>query len=89
MQLEKITGRPVKFFAYPYGAWDENIIVELKKRGIKAAFQLTEKQSEKEPLYTIRRLIVAGNWTAATLYEHMKIFAKSNDNIQNIYSLKN
>jgi len=72
--LEKITGRPVQYFAYPYGAWDDKAIDQLKKREIKAAFQLLEKQSEKEPLYTIRRLMVSGDWSAATLYKHIKIF---------------
>src|SRR6476659_2028486 len=36
--LEQITGKPVYYFAYPYSAWDERAVDELKKRGIKAAF---------------------------------------------------
>lgn len=76
MQLEKITGRPVEYFAYPYGAWNDSVIIELKKLGIKAAFQLSEKQSEREPLYTIRRLMVAGNWTATSLHKLMEVFCK-------------
>lgn len=71
-QLEKITGRPVKYFAYPRGEWNENAIHELKARGIKAAFQLSGKQSINEPLYTIRRLMVGGNWSAEALCRYIK-----------------
>jgi peptidoglycan/xylan/chitin deacetylase (PgdA/CDA1 family) len=70
--LERITGKPVNYFAYPYGVWNDTAIIELKKRGIKAAFQLTGKQSEKEPLLTIRRLMVSGSWSGAELQRHMK-----------------
>jgi len=76
--LEKITGKPVIYFAYPYGAWNDTAIMELKKRGIKAAFQLTGKQSEKEPLFTIRRLMVSGNWSGTELQRHMKASFEKN-----------
>ncbi|MGZ5134145.1 MAG: polysaccharide deacetylase family protein [Flavitalea sp.] len=71
-QLEQITGKPVLYFAYPYGAWSDGAMVELKKRGIIAAFQLSKKQSEKEPMYTIRRLMVVGNWTPDALYKKIE-----------------
>lgn len=70
-QLEQITGKPVLYFAYPNGAWNDVAIGELKKIGITAAFQLSGKKSEKEPVYTIRRLMVGGNWTATTLHKSM------------------
>jgi len=70
--LEKITGKAVNFFAYPYGAWNDTVITELKKRGIKAAFQLTGRQSKKEPLFSIRRLMVSGSWSGTELQRHMK-----------------
>lgn len=71
--LESITGKPVEYFAYPYGAWNEATIIELKKRGIKAAFQLSNKQSQQEPLYTIRRMIVPGNWSGQWLLKQITI----------------
>jgi peptidoglycan/xylan/chitin deacetylase (PgdA/CDA1 family) len=71
-KLEQITGKAVLYFAYPYGAWNNTSITALKQRGIKVAFQLSNKQSEKEPLYTVRRLMVPGNWTAASLYKQMQ-----------------
>lgn len=72
LYLEKITGKPVQTFAYPFGAWNDAAIDELKKRGIKEAFQLSGKQSEKEPLYTIRRILVAGNWSTKQLLTAIK-----------------
>jgi peptidoglycan/xylan/chitin deacetylase (PgdA/CDA1 family) len=70
-QIEAITGKPVKYFAYPFGLWNEQAIPELKKYGFKAAFQLVDKRSENEPLYTIRRMIVPGEWSAATMRKRM------------------
>jgi peptidoglycan/xylan/chitin deacetylase (PgdA/CDA1 family) len=69
--LEKITGKPVNYFAYPYGAWNEKAVEELKERGIKAAFQLSEQQSAHDPLFTIRRIMVSDTWSIAKLNEEI------------------
>jgi peptidoglycan/xylan/chitin deacetylase (PgdA/CDA1 family) len=69
--LEKIIHEKVDYFGYPYGSWTKRCINELVKDEYKAAFQLSNKQSEHYPLYTIRRLMVQGNWSAATLHEKM------------------
>lgn len=66
-QLENITGKPIRYFAYPFGLWNQQAIPELKKREFKAAFQLITKRDAQEPLYTIRRIIVPGYWSLATL----------------------
>ena len=71
-QLEEITGKPVQYFAYPFGAWNKEAIPELKKYDIKAAFQLSTKRDSTEPLYTIRRMIVPGDWSATAMYRAMK-----------------
>jgi len=65
--LEQITGRPVYYFAYPYGAWDERAVDELKRRGIKAAFQLSAQQDSRNPVYTIRRIMVSDSWSTVKL----------------------
>jgi peptidoglycan/xylan/chitin deacetylase (PgdA/CDA1 family) len=62
-QLQEITGKPVKYFAYPFGLWDPQSVSEIKKRGFTAAFQLSIKRDEQEPMYTIRRIIVPGAWS--------------------------
>jgi len=69
--LEEITGKPIRYFAYPFGLWNEEAIPELKKREFLAAFQLSTKRSPGEPLYTIRRIIVPGSWTASGMYKAM------------------
>lgn len=71
-RLETITGKPVEYFAYPYGVWNEPAIVELKERGVKAAFQLTGKKSQLHPLYTLERMLVSGGWQANTLLKYIE-----------------
>ena len=71
-QLERITGKPVVYFAYPSGVWNEHSVTELKRRDIKAAFQLYGKHSVNDKLYTIRRIIVPGTWTASRVQKEIK-----------------
>jgi peptidoglycan/xylan/chitin deacetylase (PgdA/CDA1 family) len=70
--LESITGKPVEYFAYPFGLWNPEAIPFLKERGFKAAFQLSAKRDPKDPLHTIRRIIVPGEWSAETMYKVMR-----------------
>lgn len=70
-QIEEVTGKPAAYFAYPYGLWNKEGIPELKKRGIKAAFILSTQRDPEEPLYTIRRMIGSGNWSAMGMYKSM------------------
>jgi peptidoglycan/xylan/chitin deacetylase (PgdA/CDA1 family) len=65
-ELEAITGKPIRYFAYPFGLWNRQAIAELKKRGFVAAFQLNEKRDELDPLFTIRRIILPGSWSLQT-----------------------
>lgn len=71
-QLEEITGKPVNYFAYPFGIWSKNALPEIEKRGYKLAFQLSEKRDPVYPLMTVRRMIVAPTWTAEVLIRVMK-----------------
>jgi len=71
-QLEKIVGKKLDYFAYPFGLWDKEAIDQLKQRGYKAAFQLSAKRDEQDPLFTIRRMIIPGDWSAATMLTVMK-----------------
>jgi peptidoglycan/xylan/chitin deacetylase (PgdA/CDA1 family) len=66
--LKEITGKDVKYFAYPFGLWNKEAIPELKKRGFTSAFILAEKRDENDPLYTIRRIIASGYWNTRTLH---------------------
>ena len=83
--LEQITGKPINYFAYPFGEWNDSAIIELKRHGITAAFQLSKPLSNNEPLYTLRRTLVPGNWslnrldrTIKTIFNH-KILIKPED----------
>jgi peptidoglycan/xylan/chitin deacetylase (PgdA/CDA1 family) len=71
-QLETITGKPIHYFAYPFGLWNPAAIPQLKQRGMVAAFQLSGKRDVNDPLYTIRRIIVPGAWKPATLQSWIK-----------------
>ncbi len=65
--LEDITGKKIDYFAYPFGLWNKAAFPELKKRGFKAAFSLADKRDQQDPLFTIRRIITSGYWSAKTL----------------------
>ena len=69
--LEKITGKSIRYFAYPFGLWNTAAFPELKKRGFVAAFQLNEKPDQTDPLYCIRRIIVPGTWNGIALHQWM------------------
>ena len=71
-KLEEITGKKITDFAYPFGLWNAEGIPELKKRGFKMAFALSTKRDEKEPLFTIRRIIASGDWSPKTLSNSIK-----------------
>ena len=71
-RLEDITGKKITSFAYPFGLWNAEGIPELKKRGFKMAYQLSTKRDEKDPLFTIRRIIASGYWSPKTLSNSIK-----------------
>jgi len=71
-KLEAITGKPVQYFAFPFGEWNSQGLPELHKRGFKAAFQLTEPRDPHDPIMTIRRLLGCGYWSAKTLDYNIK-----------------
>jgi len=70
--LEQITGKNIRYFAYPFGLWNTAAFPELKKRGFVAAFQLNEKPDQNDPLYCIRRIIVPGTWSGTVLNQWIR-----------------
>ncbi len=84
-KLEIITGKPVKYFAYPFGLWNQPAIPQLQKRNITAAFQLSAKRDSLQPLYTLRRMLVSGSWSVNTMHRAMKnTFKQRNVEAQNL-----
>jgi peptidoglycan/xylan/chitin deacetylase (PgdA/CDA1 family) len=71
-RLEAITGKKVQYFAYPFGLWNKEAIPVLKEHGYKLAFILSTKRDSTEPLHTIRRMIVPGQWTPQGMLKAMK-----------------
>lgn len=73
-RLEGIIGKPVEYLAYPFGEWKPEAIPELEKRGYKAAFQLSAmKRDSTNPAFSLRRMIVPGDWELSTMRKWMKI----------------
>lgn len=73
-KLQSITGKPVEYFAYPFGVWNEAALPQLEQSGYKGAFQLSaSKRDSTLPLYTLRRMIVPGTWNTATMHKWIKI----------------
>lgn len=70
--LEKITGKKVEYFAYPYGVFKAANLHKLKEHGFKAAFILSTPMDEANPIYTIRRIIDPGRYTAKNLYNSLQ-----------------
>lgn len=71
-QLEEITGKKIRYFAFPFGIWNASVFEGLKKRKFDAAFQLSAKRDSNEPLFTIRRMIIPGDWSASTMWRVME-----------------
>jgi peptidoglycan/xylan/chitin deacetylase (PgdA/CDA1 family) len=71
-QLQTITGKPVEYFAYPFGLWNKEAIAKLKDHDFKVVFQLSEKRDENDPLYSVRRIIVPGSWSGTNMIKAMK-----------------
>ena len=72
-KLAEITGKPVKYFVYPFGLWSHESALELQKRGYVMSFQLADKKlDETYPLQSVRRIIASGYWSAKTLHNNMK-----------------
>lgn len=77
--IEDITGTTANYFAYPFGLWNEAAIPELQKAGFKMAFILSTSRDSTNPLYTVRRMIVPGQWSAPGMMRAMKQTFKLND----------
>jgi peptidoglycan/xylan/chitin deacetylase (PgdA/CDA1 family) len=77
--LEKITGKPVKHFAYPFGLWNDKIIQPLKDAGYISSYQLASKRSQSDPKYTIRRIIASGYWSPQTMMKAMNASFRMRD----------
>jgi len=66
--LEQVLRKPVRHFAYPYGAWNTADFAPLRTAGYATAFQLSDTAMDpQEPLHTLRRILVNSTWTGSDL----------------------
>jgi peptidoglycan/xylan/chitin deacetylase (PgdA/CDA1 family) len=66
-KLERITGKEVSYFAYPFGAWNETAVGQLQRCAYRAAFQLSSRSMSVNAQYTIRRIVADGHWSSGRL----------------------
>lgn len=70
--LEEITGKPVRYFAYPFGLWSPASFPYLRSSGIRGAFILATKRDSTDPLMTLRRINVPGYWNEKAMLQNLK-----------------
>jgi peptidoglycan/xylan/chitin deacetylase (PgdA/CDA1 family) len=66
-QLENLIGKPVDYFSYPFGLWNQNAISKLKTENFKLAFILSSAKDKTNPEFTVRRKTIAGTWSTPTM----------------------
>jgi peptidoglycan/xylan/chitin deacetylase (PgdA/CDA1 family) len=67
-RLRHIAHRPIRYFAYPFGAWSTAAFPHLVSAGFHAAFQLEDKPMDPSaPLLTLRRMIADPTWSLRDL----------------------
>lgn len=71
VQLQTITGKPVEYFAYPFGLWNKEAVSRLKDHEFKISFQLAATRDPEDPLQSVRRIIVP-DWSGNTLIRVMR-----------------
>jgi peptidoglycan/xylan/chitin deacetylase (PgdA/CDA1 family) len=71
-EIAAIVGHPVRYFAYPYGAWSPAAFEHLQAAGFSAAFQLDAAPLDPvHPLFTIERKIANPTWSTSTLLREL------------------
>jgi peptidoglycan/xylan/chitin deacetylase (PgdA/CDA1 family) len=70
--LEEITGKPVTSLAYPFGLWNSAVVLQIKSRGLSSAFQLGGKLATTDPVFSLPRILVPGNWTGDRLINEIE-----------------
>jgi peptidoglycan/xylan/chitin deacetylase (PgdA/CDA1 family) len=71
--LEEITGKTVTSMAYPFGLWNSAVVTQIKSRGLRSAYQLGGKQDLSNPIFSMPRILVPGNWTGERLVREIQI----------------
>ncbi|NMA68771.1 MAG: polysaccharide deacetylase family protein, partial [Desulfitobacterium sp.] len=59
--LEEILGQPVRYIAYPYGVYDQNIIDDCKSAGYTMAFTIERGWASSEDPFRLKRVYCYAN----------------------------
>jgi peptidoglycan/xylan/chitin deacetylase (PgdA/CDA1 family) len=77
-QLEKITQKPVTYFAYPYGVFNRAAADSVKRRGYTSAYTVYGKADNRLPLFTLPRIIAKNLGTTDDFLKSIEL--RTNDN---------
>lgn len=77
-KLEGIMGKPVDYWAYPNGVYDNQAATELSKY-FKLSFILSNKRDSVQPLQTVRRMIVPELTPQGLLKSMKRTFLANNE----------
>jgi peptidoglycan/xylan/chitin deacetylase (PgdA/CDA1 family) len=70
--LEEITKKEVTSLAYPFGLWNTEVIRQIRERELRSAYQLGGKLDSKDPVYSLPRILVMGNWSGDRLVKEIE-----------------
>jgi hypothetical protein len=70
--LQEIVGKEVTSLAFPFGLWNTEVITQVKSKGIRSAYQLGGKMDSADPVLSMPRILVPGNWSADRLVKEIE-----------------
>ncbi len=71
--LEKLLNKKVKYMAYPYGKYNENVIQDVMEAGYKMAFTTNQGwMNLDQGMYSLKRVIVGGHMRMGTFKKLVK-----------------
>ena len=70
--LQEIVGKEVTSLAFPFGLWNTEVITQVKSKGIRSAYQLGGKMDPSDPVLSLPRILVPGNWSADRLVKEIE-----------------
>ena len=77
-QLEKITQKPVTYFAYPFGVFNRATADSVKRHGYTSAYTVYGKADNRLPLFTLPRIIAKNSGTTDDFLKGIEL--STNDN---------
>jgi peptidoglycan/xylan/chitin deacetylase (PgdA/CDA1 family) len=70
--LEELTGKEITSLAFPFGLWNQEVIRQIKQRRLLSAYQLGGKPDPVDPIFSLLRILVPGNWSGDRLIKEIE-----------------